>query len=247
MTRPRKTRACTICGTRFKIQVISKGRLSTRVTCSTECQFEFCRQKRRLWNPREVQLLKELAESMPLEILVRTFNNQNIDQGFEERTAHSIKNKLSHLGYLYEPSYKYLGTHDLAKVLGVHKNIIKYWIACGLRGTKNRAVAGSPQYFTPENLRKFAREYMHFFGGFKRINLFFALEDQELVDEILTKYPTRYVATSHPKRVRCVETGQVFHSQGAAARSIYLTPTAVSRAINRGHKAGGYHFVRLDP
>ena len=247
MTRPRKTRACIVCGTRFKIQIISKGRLSTRITCSTECRIKNYVQRRRIWDQREIQLLKELAESMPLEILIRTFNNQNVGQGFTERSADSIKNKLSHLGYLYEPTYKYLATHDLAKVLGVPKNVIKYWIACGLRGTKNRAVPGSPQYFTPENLRKFAREHMHFFSGFKRINLFFALEDQELVDEILTKFPTPYVPSSQPKRVRCVETGQIFPSQGAAARAIFLNPTAVSRAINRGHKAGGYHFERLDP
>ena len=74
---------------------------------------------------------------------------------------------------------------------------------------------------------------MHFFGGFKRINLFFALEDQELVDEILTKYPTRYVATSHPNRVRCVETGQVFSSCGAAARELHVTQACISLAIRQ--------------
>lgn len=184
---------------------------------------------------------------MPLEILVRTFNVQNTNQGFAERSAHSIKNKLSHLGYLYEPTYKYLSTHDLAKTLGVTKNVIKYWIARGLRGTKNRAVKGSPQYFTPENVRKFAREHMAYFGGFKRINLFFVFEDEELVDEILNQYPKRYVPTCQPKRVRCVETGQIYRSQTAAARAVFVTTTAVSRAIRRGHRAGGYHFVRLNP
>ena len=247
MSRPRRTRVCAACGIRFKLQIISKGRTSTRLTCSIKCRTKYYAQQRRIWDQREIQLLKELAESMPLEILVRTFNIQNTGQGFKERSAHSIKNKLSHLGYLFEPTYKYLSTHDLAKALGVHKNIIKYWIARGLRGTKNRAVVGSPQYFTPENVRKFARDHMAYFGGFKRINLFFVLEDQELVDEILTKYPKRYVPTCQPKRVRCIETGQVYPSQTAAARAVHVTTTAVSRAIRKGHRAGGYHFVRLNP
>lgn len=246
MSRPRRTRVCATCGIRFKLQLISKGRTSTRITCSTQCRTRYYAKQRRRWDEREIQLLKELAESMPLEILVRTFTVQNTQQGFSERSTHSIKNKLSHLGYFFEPKYKYLSTHDLAKTLGVHKNVIKYWVARGLRGTKNRAVTGSPQYFTPENLRKFARDHMAYFGGFKRINLFFALEDEELVNEILTKYPKRYVPISQPKRVRCVETGQVYSSQTAAARAIFVTTTAVSRAIRKGHRAGGYHFVRLD-
>jgi len=246
LSRPRRTRVCAACGIRFKLQLISKGRTSTRITCSTQCRTRYYAQQRRTWDQREIQLLKELAESMPLEILVRTFTVQNTQQGFSERSTHSIKNKLSHLGYLFEPKYKYLSTHDLAKILGVHRNMIKYWTARGLRGTKNRAIAGSPQYFTPENLRKFAREHMAYFGGFKRINLFFALEDEELVNEILTKYPKRYVPISQPKRVRCVETGQVYSSQTAAARAVHVTTTAVSRAIRKGHRAGGYHFVRLD-
>lgn len=247
MPRLRRFRFCKVCGLRFKLETISKGRTSTRITCSIKCRTKYYAQQRRAWDEREIQLLKELAESMPLEILVRTFNNQNIDQGYEERSTHSIKNKLNHLGYLFEPSYKYLSTHDLAKALGVHKNIIKYWIARGLRGTKNRAVKGSPQYFTPENVRKFARSHMAYFGGFKRINLFFVLEDEELVDEILTQYPKRYVPTCQPKRVRCVETGQIYPSQTAAARAIFVTTTAVSRAIRKGHRAGGYHFVRINP
>ena len=247
MSRPRHTRVCAVCGIRFKLQIISKDRTSSRITCSTQCRTQYYSQKRRLWATSEIQLLKELAETMPLGILVRTFNVQNTGQGFEERSTHSIKNKLNDLGYLFEPKYKYLSTHDLAKALDVHKNVIKYWIACGLRGTKNRAVVGSPQYFTPESLRKFARDHMAYFGGFKRINLFFAFEDEELVNEILTKYPKPYEPMCQPKPVRCVETGQVFPSQTQAARAIHVTTTAVSRAIRKGHRAGGYHFVRLNP
>jgi MerR HTH family regulatory protein len=247
LSRPRKTRCCVICGKRFKIQIISKERQSERATCTDECRAILYRNQRNTWHQKEVQLLKELAESMPLAILIRAFNNQNIEQGFKERTSLSIKNKLVKLGFSYEPSYKYRGAYDLAKLLGVSRNTIKYWTTRGLQGQQNRTVRGSPVYYTPENLRKFARAQMQYFGGLKRINLFFALEDEDLVDEILKTYPQPYVATCTAKAVRCVETGRIFRTQAAAALANGTTATLVSRSIRFGHHANGFHFVRINP
>lgn len=182
---------------------------------------------------------------MPMAILIRCFNKENVANGFKERTQLSIQNKLDKLGFSYEPTYKYRSAYELAKTLGVTRNTIKYWTSRGLSGHQNRQVRGSPIYYTPENLRKFVRSHMEYFGGLKRINLFFALEDEDLVDEILKKYPHPYVAQSHPKRVRCVETGKIYSSQTQAAIDNNTSATLVSRSVKYGHHANNRHFERI--
>lgn len=44
------------------------------------------------------------------------------------------------------------------------------------------------------------------------------------------------------KKVRCIETGQVFDSAGIASKAIGKERSAVRRAIKDGHKAGGYRW-----
>jgi hypothetical protein len=45
--------------------------------------------------------------------------------------------------------------------------------------------------------------------------------------------------------VRCVETGEVFATMRAAAKSVGLTNQSnITGAIREGYKAGGYHWKR---
>lgn len=44
--------------------------------------------------------------------------------------------------------------------------------------------------------------------------------------------------------VRCVETGEVFETQSAAALAVGTTPQSVSSAVRNGHRAGGCHWER---
>ena len=44
------------------------------------------------------------------------------------------------------------------------------------------------------------------------------------------------------KRVLCVETGEVFPSRKAASEFVGFTPGAITNAIKRGNKCGGYTF-----
>jgi hypothetical protein len=66
-------------------------------------------------------------------------------------------------------------------------------------------------------------------GGFSADALFSLLEDRDLAEA---------VATAHPRpmgdwRVRCVETGQIFSSCGAAARELHVTQACISLAIRQ--------------
>jgi hypothetical protein len=66
-------------------------------------------------------------------------------------------------------------------------------------------------------------------GGFSADVLFALLEDRDLAES---------VAAAHPRpmgdwRVRCIETGQIFSSCGAAARELHVTQACISLAIRQ--------------
>lgn len=44
------------------------------------------------------------------------------------------------------------------------------------------------------------------------------------------------------KKVRCIETGQIYDSAGEASRALGKERSAVRRAIRDNHRAGGYHW-----
>ncbi len=183
---------------------------------------------------------------MPCESLIRVFNAQNKIAGRPKRSAVSIKLKVDKLGYSLEPKYRYLSASALGRVLGISNDAVRYWLQIGLKGVRNRDVPRSPVYITATELRKFARNNPRFFGGIPRIDLYLALEDENLVDQILEQYPNRNSCIKKPVRVKCVETGRIYNSQSDAARAIYVNRSIVFRAVKYGHRAAGYHFIALD-
>jgi hypothetical protein len=242
----KNTRSCIICGQSFRIESISKGRISARRTCSRACRGKLYAQTRRNWTKEEVAFLKDHAESMPCESLIRVFNAQNKIAGRPKRSAVSIKLKVDKLGYSLEPKYRYLSASALARVLGISNDAVRYWLQIGLKGVRNRDVPRSPVYITATELRKFARNNPRFFGGIPRIDLYIALEDEDLADQIFRQYPNRNSCIKKPVRVKCVETGRIYNSQSDAARAIYVNRSIVFRAVKYGHRAAGYHFIALD-
>lgn len=47
-------------------------------------------------------------------------------------------------------------------------------------------------------------------------------------------------------QVRCIETGEIFDNSAEASRSVGLNIRAVSTAIHRNIRAGGYHWEYLE-
>lgn len=46
-----------------------------------------------------------------------------------------------------------------------------------------------------------------------------------------------------PKKVKCIETGEVFESIASAARSVDRNPNALSYALKNNTKSAGYHWI----
>lgn len=174
--------------------------------------------------------------------MIRVFNRQNSLCGNPKRTAYSIKLKANHLNLSLRPTFLHTAS-SLARLLDVSCDAVRYWVSIGLESTKQTDIANSPHYITPASLRKFARQRPELFGGINSIDLYIALECEELVEYITTNYPSR---RNRPKRVRCVETGRIYNSYKEAAKAVYVTRSGIYKAIKRKGTANGFHFVLVD-
>jgi hypothetical protein len=124
-------------------------------------------------------------------------------------------------------------TYGAGELLGCPGTRVDAWL-------RRKAVAkildpqwtGGTRYINRRSWRRLARVMPRVLGGFSSDALFSLLEDRDLADAI---------AAAHPRpmgdwRVRCIETGQIWPSCGAAARELHVSQAAVSLAIRQGRQ-----------
>ena len=231
-----------ICSKKFFPPYVTQKRLSKRTTCSDACAHELNVRRRTYWSELDVQILQDIAESLPPSKLVQVFNNLAAKNNRPTRTRNAIFLKCNDLNLSVYPVYSTLTTDRIIASLKIDDNTIYKWInRKGLRTTRGSKKARSRHYITIQDFRSFARKHPEELAGVDSIELFFLVEDQDLVDYIKENYP-KAVKHSRPMKVRCIETGQVFPSQAKAAKHFNLYRSALFRAIKYGKTAAGYHF-----
>lgn len=179
--------------------------------------------------------LQEIAGDLPRCSLVRAFNRWAVKHGYSKRSHHSINSRIRDLAIDTSPYGTWLTLKSAAELIGVSKSAVRNWICAHDLPCRR---SGSKHYLHRGALVDLARRKPRLFGGLERSGLFALLEDEELVDHILTHYPRRYRG-GKPHRVRCVQTGAVYPSVEAAATAHYVSPShmlrvAVSRSCFEG-------------
>lgn len=195
--------------------------------------------QRRYWSDAEVQQLLELAGDMPFPLVQQQFNYWATKNGLPHRSRDSLAKKLNGLGGSRQPVGQWVGTGDVAKMLGKNKSTIQLWVRAGY---VRRHKAGPFSSIRRADLVKLARERPRLFAGCDRTNLLMLLEDEELVTSILQQYPRRYWAMGRGRRVRWVDTGQVFDCYKAAARAAHVSDKTICKALQEGRLAAGWRF-----
>ncbi len=234
-------RFCAVCGTKFTTRPDLRAQ-----TCSGTCRGKLARRNYKKWHPREIEILKDIAESMPSHQLVRAFNCAACGCGFTKRTTFSVWSKMKDLGLSLNSKYCVYTTTTVAETLGISVNTVRSWFRPNkensLQFYKQRQSRCSTKYVTSKSLRDFARVNPQYFGGVDFVDLYILLGDIKLVEYITENFPHR-----KRSRVRCVETGQIFNSQKEAAKAFFVSETAIHIAIKYGRTANNYHFKRLNP
>ena len=242
MKRARRKRVCVICGYKFFPPRISQTRISKRTTCSDDCAHQLNVERRNHWSKLDLQILHDIAESLPSRKLVQVYNNLATKNNRPTRTRNAIFLKCNDLKLSVKPLYNNLTTARIIKELGIDSNIMYRWIYHkGLKTARGSSKQYAHHYITNADLRKFARKHPEEFAGIDPAQLFLMLEDEDLVEYIKENHPVR-IKHAGPMKVRCVETKQVFQSQAQAAKHFHLSRSALYRAINLGRRAAGHHF-----
>lgn len=176
---------------------------------------------------------------MPFAMVVRKWNTWATGNGIPRRTAHGIRKKLRSLGASGRACGSWLCVGDVARMLGKHRSTILLWAQEGLvRHHKN----GPHSCVNRDDIIKLARRRPLLFAGVDRDNLLLLLENEKLVSSILERYPCHYCGAGRGRRVRWVDTGQVFETYAEAAEAASLHYTSVSKAVREGRPAAGLRF-----
>ncbi len=84
------------------------------------------------------------------------------------------------------------------------------------------------------------------FGYNKHTNMTSSSEEEQRARR--REWERQYKGVKNPhKKIRCIETGEVFETLTAASKSVNRSIEAIRKSIASGHKCAGYHWERLEP
>jgi hypothetical protein len=183
------------------------------------------------WTQPELEHLESLAGDVPFPTLLRSMHYRATAEGWPPRTDKAIVMRMRRSRqYCRARTGEWTTTYGAGELLGCPGTRVEAW----LRRESVAAIldpqwTGNTRYITRRSWRRLARVMPRVLGGFSSDALFSLLEDRDLADA---------VAAAHPRpmgdwRVRCVETGQIWPSCGAAARELHVSQAAVSLAIRQ--------------
>ena len=186
------------------------------------------------WTQPEIDHLEQLAGDVPFPTLLRSMHYKATAEGWPPRTDKAIVTRMRRSRqYCRARVGEWTTTYGAGELLGCPGTRVDAWL-------RRKAVAaildpqwtGGTRYINRRSWRRLARVMPRVLGGFSSDALFALLEDRDLADAI---------AVAHPRpmgdwRVRCIETGQIWASCGAAARELHVSQAAVSLAIRQGRQ-----------
>lgn len=191
------------------------------------------------WSAEEECRLMEMAGDLPAPLLQRAYNQWAIRSGWPLRTRKALFVRLDRLGISRCAVGSWLTTGAIAAVLELPPTTVEKWSLQRQRFDRGRTY----YYIRRAAVVEWARSNMHRLGGLQRSRLLMLLEDEALVDQILTRHPHR----PHLAMVRCMNDGRTWPSMAAAARACFCDVSTLRRSLNEGRPVFGLRFERLYP
>ena len=181
------------------------------------------------WTAAEADFLEQLAGEVPFPTLLRRMKIAATQHGWHPRSEKAITTRLRRVGLPGRSRYgEWMTTGGVGEILGCPGFRVEAWLRRKrILELLDPHTARGVRYISRKAWRRLAREMPRVLGGFSGDALFLLLEDRDLADA---------VAAAHPRpmgdwRVRCLETGQIWSSCGAAAQELHVTGAAISCAI----------------
>ncbi len=192
-------------------------------------------ERRSPWSQAEDDYLSELIGDYPPELLYAHFRRWARNRGLPLRSNRAIRSRVyqHHRGSLV-PIGIYVRAIDLSQQLRRNLDTVTDWIKAGQ--VPSRYVTRSTVGFClrREGVRHLARHFPHLFVNVPADELFLLLEDEDLVQQVLT-------ANQHNHGFRvpliCLTTGRRFPSIQAAAAAYHVDAANLARATRSSEPA----------
>ena len=183
------------------------------------------------WTQPEIDHLESLAGDVPFPTLLRSMHYKATHEGWPPRTDKAIVMRMRRSRQFCRARVgEWTTTYGAGEILGCPGTRVEAWLRRPpIARILDPQTTGGTRYISRRSWRRLAKQMPRVLGGFSSDALFALLEDRDLADAI---------AQQHPRpmgdwRVRCVETGQVWPSCGAAARELHVTQACISLAIRK--------------
>lgn len=149
--------------------------------------------------------------------------------GWPVRTQKAIAIRLRRLGLRARARHGLeTTTGGVAEILGCPVDRVSKWLLIrSIRRILEPRRIGTFYYIKRRAWRRLAMERPEVLGGFPADRLFLLLEDRDLADAVAAGHPLPLA----DRRIRCIETGQVWPSAVAAARDLHVSRTTITLAI----------------
>lgn len=194
---------------------------------------------RRAWSAAELSRIASMAGDLPLPLLVYSYNCWAQQFGFPVRTERAIESALlRRLRLSVKAGGAWVARPDVARMLGLAPNTVKRWQLLGLPARR----FGRSIYVKRADLVTLARRQPEVFAGCDRSGLAQLLEREDLVDKILSLYPSR---PQQVRRVIDIRTGRIWPNQKAACRSLRIGEATMTRFLRQNAPSRLGHFRLL--
>jgi hypothetical protein len=194
------------------------------------------------WTQAESDRLKELAGDLPLDMIVSYWKGEAAKHGWPQRSRGGIKRHLNDEGFSVLPTGTWIMQSGLAS-LGITHATLNDWFRTGALRSYQVGPHGK-RYINRRNLVRLAKEQPWRFGGCSADALFEVLENRELAEQIAAEYPFR---PNVRRRVRCVETGEVFSGAREAAKAVHVDVSTIKLSARTGRATMGRRWEWVRP
>lgn len=216
-----------------------------RLCCTRSCAAKLSIEKKggSAWKQGEIEYLEDNLGVLPFPMLVKAFKKWAKKQGYSERTDTAIDVQIHRMTTKSPLSRKCtednFTVYELTRGLGLPMDRVRLFVRNG-KLTPCKIARNQNAVKRKDAIALVLNNPSHF-ASCDRDNLFWLLEDEELVKKVKTVEPS---TRGFRRAVRCYAPDgiRVYSGVKEAARVNFVTHGCISQAIARGGKSAGMRW-----
>lgn len=226
---------CAFCNKEFEAKT---KRLCCTRTCSAKLSME--KKGRAAWSSEEIEYLADNLGTTPFPLLIKSFKKWATKNSFPTRTTTAIEVQIhrmtSHSPLSRKCTEDNFTVYELARGLGVHMDRVRVFVRNGK--LKPRKVARNQNAVKRKDAIALVLSNPSYFANCDRDNLFWLLENDELVEKVKSVKPS---TRGFRRAVRCYAPDgiRVYSGVKEAARANFVSHHCITEAIARNGKSAG--------